>query len=79
MALVGGDVVAVLELAEPCGVLVLCEVDGQGLALSGLSAERAGFWPASGSGVSVDGTEVPALDLGALLTQFQRTAKDGPR
>ena len=79
MALVGGDVVAVLEVAPPCGVLVLCEVDGQALALSGLSAERAGCWPASGTGVNVDGTDVPALDLGALLTQFQRTAKDGAR
>ncbi|MES1177879.1 MAG: hypothetical protein ABUL62_26375 [Myxococcales bacterium] len=77
MALVGGDVVAVLELAEPCGVLVLCELEGQTLALSGLSAERAGSWPESGTGVSVDGVEVPGLDLGAALTQFQRTAKDG--
>jgi len=79
MALVGGDVVAVLELGEPCGVLVLCEIDGQTLGLSGLSAERAGLWPESGMGVSVDGAEVPALDLGALLAQFQRTAKDGGR
>jgi hypothetical protein len=79
MALVSGDVVAVLELAEPCGVLVLCEIDGQPLALSGLSAERAGVWPESGTGVSVDGADVPALDLGAVLRQFQQTAKDGAR
>ena len=79
MALVGGDVVAVLELAEPSGVLVLCEIDGQSLALSGLSAECAGFWPESGTGVNVNGADVPALDLGAVLTQFQRTAKDGAR
>ncbi len=79
MALVGGDVVAVLELGEPSGLLVLCEVEGQALALSGLSAERVGSWTESGSGVTVDGTEVPALDLDAVLTQFRRTAKDGPR
>lgn len=79
MALVAGDVVAVLELAEPSGVLVLCEIDGQPLALSGLTAERAGLWPASGTGVNVDGTDVPALELDSVLTQFQQTAKDGAR
>ncbi len=74
MALVGGEVLAVLELGEPCGVLVVCEVDGQLLALSGLAAERAGFWPAHESGVSVDGEHVPALDLSRALEHFQRTA-----
>ena len=79
MALIGGDVVAVLELGEPSGVLVLCDIDGQAVGLSGLSAERAGFWPEHGSGVSVEGASVPALDLRAVLTQFQYKAKDGPR
>ena len=80
MALVGGEIVAVLELGDPCGVLVLCDVDGQALALSGLSAERVGIWPESGSGVNVDGVRVPTLDLARVLEQFQssdRTTKDG--
>ena len=71
MALVGGEVVAVLALGEPSGELLLCEFEGKALALSGLSAERVGFWPASDSGVSVDGVAVPALDLRAALEQFQ--------
>jgi hypothetical protein len=71
MALVGGNVVAVIELGEPSGSLVLCEISGQGVALSGLSAERAGFWPESGTGVRVDGAEVPELDLASALAQFQ--------
>ncbi len=75
MALVGGEIVAVVELAPPSGVLVLCEHDGQALALSGLNAEQVGFWPATEAGVSVNGVDVPALDLGAALTQFQSTAK----
>lgn len=79
MALIGGEVVAVLELGEPSGVLVLCDVDGQALALSGLSAERAGFWPEHEGGVNVDGALVPALDLAAMLTQFRSTTKDGAR
>jgi len=71
MALVGGEVVAVLALGEPSGELLLCEYEGQAVALSGLSAARVGFWPASESGVSVDGVSVPDLDLSAALRQFQ--------
>jgi hypothetical protein len=71
MALVGGEVVAVLALGEPSSELLLCEFEGQAVALSGLSADRVGFWPASESGVNVEGVTVPALDLGAALRQFQ--------
>ena len=71
MALVGGEVVAVLALGEPSGELLLCELDGQALALSGLSADRVGFWPETDSGVSVDGVAIPALDLSAAVRQFQ--------
>ena len=81
MALVGGEVVAVLELAEPSGVLVLCELEGQAVAVSGLRAEHVGLWPASELGVIVDGEQVPELDLASALTQFQNsrpTAKVSP-
>jgi hypothetical protein len=80
MALVGGEVIAVVELGEPSGTLVVCELDGQALALSGLFAERVGVWPESGAGVTVDGVDVPPLDLSAALAQFQSngpTPKDG--
>jgi len=75
MALVGGEVLAVLELGAPSGQLVVCEVEGQALALSGLSAERAGFWPEHDSGVNVDGEHVPALDLAAALKHFRPIAE----
>jgi hypothetical protein len=71
MALVGGEVVAVLVLGEPSGELLLCELDGQAVALSGLSADRVGFWPEHESGVSVDGVLVPTLDLSHALKQFR--------
>jgi hypothetical protein len=71
MALVGGEVVAVVELGEPSGLLVLCEFSGQLLALAGLSAEKVGFWPESGAGIRVGDTQVPELDLAAALAQFQ--------
>jgi len=63
--------VAVLSLGESSGELLLCEFDGQAVALSGLSAERVGFWPASDSGVTVDGVAVPALDLSEALKRFR--------
>lgn len=75
MALVGGELVAVVEFGPPSGVLVLCEHEGQAVALSGLDAEQVGFWPASDAGVRVDGVNVPALDLGAVLGQFKNSAK----
>lgn len=71
MALIGGEVVAVLALGEASGELLFCEFDGQAVALSGLCAERVGFWPASDSGVTVDGVVVPALDLRQALEQFR--------
>jgi hypothetical protein len=82
MALVGGEVVAVIVLDEPTGELLLCEFDGRAVALSGLSAERVGFWPARDSGVSVDGVTVPELDLAAVVRHFQNnrpsTAEGAP-
>jgi len=80
MALVGGEVVAVVELGEPSGMLVVCELDGQALAISGLLAEKVGVWPESEAGVTVDGVNVPVLDLSAALQQFKtngQTPKDG--
>jgi len=71
MTLVAGEVLAVVELGEPSGELLLCELDGQTVALSGLRADRVGFWPASDSGVSVDGVNVPSLDLKAALDEFR--------
>jgi len=71
MALVSGEVVAVLALGEPSGELLLCELEGRAVALSGLSAERVGFWPANDSGVSVEGVNVPELDLHEALRQFR--------
>jgi len=71
MARVGGEVVPVLALGTPSGELLLCEFEGQAVALSGLSAERVGFWPASESGVNVDGATVPIFDLRTALMQFR--------
>ncbi len=71
MALVGGVVVAVLEFGDSSGVLLLCEMFGEQLALSGLIPERAGFWPASAGGVRVGLEHVPELDLVTALSELR--------
>lgn len=71
MALVGGAVVTVLELGDSSGVLVLCEVSGEYLALSGLIPERAGFWPASERGIRVAEAHVPDIDLASALAELR--------
>ena len=78
MTLVGGEVLAVLELGEASGELLLCEFDGQTVALSGLRADRVGFWPASESGVQIDGVSVPTLDLNAALRDFRSDRPASP-
>ena len=76
MALVGGEVVPVIELSEPTGVLVLCELDGQPLALSGLAPERVSFWPEQSEGVLIDGRFVPMLDASTLRPQPLSVARE---
>jgi len=76
IALDGGAVVALLEFGDSSGVLVLCELSGEQLALAGLTPERVGFWPATELGVRVADAEVPELDLVSALTALRaRTAQ----
>jgi len=71
MALVGGAVVTVLEFGDSSGVLILCELSGQSLAVSGLTPERAGFWPPSERGVRVGDADLPELDLLSALNALR--------
>lgn len=66
MALVGGRVVSVLALGESSGALVVCEVEDEAVALSGLRVERVGRFAREGEGIVVDGEllmEIPVRDL----------------
>lgn len=69
MALVGGRVVCVLELGEPSGALLLCEIDGNDVALSGLRLERVGFFEIDERGAQVDGDCVPPLPIAELWSR----------
>lgn len=72
MALVSGQVVAVIELGSPTGSLLVCEADGQLLALSGMVAEHCGFFEAAAGGVRLDGEVVAELDVTAMARSVSR-------
>src|SRR5262245_21937729 len=66
MAMVGGRVVSVLSLGESSGSLLVCEVEGEPVALAGLRIERVGRFASDGAGIRVDGellSEIPVHDL----------------
>jgi len=77
MALVGGQVVSVIDLGGAPAALLLCEADGQLLALSGIDAERAGFFEAAPGGVSVDGGVAFDLDVDAIARSVS-SVQGGP-
>jgi hypothetical protein len=71
MALVSGEVVAVVPLGDAASALVLCDVDGELVAFSGLSPEASGFFEATEAGVSFAGELAQDLDLNAALRSVE--------
>ena len=69
MALVGGRVVSVLSLGESSGALVVCEVEDESVALSGLRVERVGRFASEGAGIRVDGELIPEIPVRELITR----------
>lgn len=68
MALIGGRVVTVIDVGPRRDELLLCEVGGEPLALSGLSVLGSGFYPVEDGMVRVDDELVPIFDVkGALV------------
>lgn len=78
MALIDGQVVSVIDVGGPQGTLLLCEAEGQLLALSGLSVERSGFWDGAPGGVRVGDEIVPELDVCAIARALSRKIEPGP-
>ncbi|HEY3497230.1 MAG TPA: hypothetical protein VGK73_21180 [Polyangiaceae bacterium] len=67
MALVAGQVLPVVALGSPSAELVLCELDGELVAFSGLEVERSGSFEAADGGVMADGRLLRDLDLASVL------------
>lgn len=69
----GGRVLTALLLGDD-GHAVLCVVDGETVALSGVAVERAGFFePAEGGGITLEGERVPLLDLAPHLARVRHS------
>lgn len=64
-----GRVVDAVKVASFGSAAVVCEVDGAPVALTGVEADRAGWFEASGAGVLLDGREVPELDVRSAVSE----------
>ena len=67
MALVSGQVLPVVALGSPTGVLLVCEVEGELIGFSGLEVERTGSFPAADGGVMHGERKLRDLDLASAL------------
>lgn len=77
MALVGGRVVSVVEIAASSGALLLCEYEGEAMGISGLVIERVGFFELSSEGARVDDVVLPELVPEQVLRHALGEETDG--
>ena len=73
MALVDGQVLAIIPVGPRGSALTVCDVGGELVGLLGADPEAVGFFEADGTGVSYHGARAPALDVGELLRASART------
>jgi hypothetical protein len=74
MALVDGQVLAIIAVGPRGTALTVCEVGGELLGLIGADPEAVGFFEADGSGVSFHGQRAAALDIAELVRTSVRRA-----
>jgi hypothetical protein len=73
MTLFEGRVISVIELGSSHrSELVVCDVDGESVALAGLSVLASGFFEAREEGVLSDAGTAPLLDVAAEVRAFER-------
>lgn len=72
MALVDGQVLAIIPVGPRGPALTVCEVDGELVGLLGANPEAVGFFEAEGSGVSYHGIRATPLDVGELVRASAR-------
>jgi hypothetical protein len=72
MALVDGQVLAIIALGPRGSALAVCEVGGEQVGLLGADPEAVGFFEADGAGVSYQGRHAPALDVAELVRASAR-------
>jgi hypothetical protein len=67
MALVQGQVLAIIAAGPRGSALTVCEVAGELLGLLGPEPQEVGFFEAQGSGVLYRGESAPLLDVAELM------------
>jgi hypothetical protein len=67
MALLDGQVLAIIAVGPRGSALTVCEVGGELVGLLGADPEAVGFFEADGSGVSFHGQRARALDVAELV------------
>ena len=72
MALVDGQVLAIIPVGPRGSALTVCEVGGELVGLLGADPEAVGFFETSPEGVSFQGKSAPDLDLADLVRKSAR-------
>ena len=72
MALVDGQVLAIIPVGPRGSALTVCEVGGELVGLLGADPEAVGFFEASPEGVSFQGESAADLDVAELVRKSAR-------
>jgi hypothetical protein len=72
MALVDGQVLAIIAVGPRGSALTVCELGGELVGLLGADPEAVGFFEASAGGVSFQGKQAPELDVAELVRASAR-------
>ncbi len=72
MALVDGQVLAIIAVGPRGAALTVCEVGGELVGLLGADPEAVGFFAPDGSGVEFRGRNAPELDVAELVRASAR-------
>jgi len=76
MTLVAGRVLPVVDLRRQPGrrplQIVVCDIDGEQVAIAGISAIASGFFDVSEDGVKIGDEHVPPLDVAAEVQRVER-------
>jgi hypothetical protein len=71
ITLVGGRVTSVVDVGERGDELLVCDVEGESVALAGLTMLGSGFYEAEGEGARLGDTYVPRFDVRAELRRVE--------
>jgi len=72
VALVSGKVTSVIDLDQRGSELLVCDVEGEAVAFSGMKVVGCGFYPRRGNGIALGDELVPELDVTTLLRRRGR-------